>query len=180
MRCFGSYKLAGLFLAGALTFASGCAGGYLTPDNLHPEDSGFSVDETSRITDTPKVRQVLEVLGQYRRAVVSKDIGALNRLVSSDYYDNAGSTDTTSDDYGHKDLSEVMELMSAHTESIRYSVVVKDVVLDQANGRAHIDYEFEYAYQYRVDDESRWDAGIDVNRMQLALEGDRWRIVGGL
>lgn len=161
-----------------LTLFVGCAGGQLTSDDIYPEDQDFLIDEEAEIVDSEDARAVLDVLYQYRRALVSKDFGAIGRLVSDDYYDNAGTTHTTADDYGREQLNEVFEMLAQHAEQIRYRVIVKDLEVD--NHRAHIDFEYEYAYQYKVGDQDQWDAGADVMRMQLSREGDRWRITGGL
>ena len=156
----------------------GCGSAYVQGDDLYADDREFDIDEEAEIEDTEEVREVLDVLYQYREAMVMKDFGSLNRLVSEQYYDNAGTTHTTADDYGYDDLESIFEKMAEYAEEIQYQVVVKDVVVD--NYDAHVDYEFEYAYQYQVADQETWDAGIDVNRLELQREGDRWRIVSGL
>lgn len=158
--------------------AVGCASAYVQDDDVYPDDRHFEISEEAEIEDTPEVREVLDVLYRYREAMVTKDFGALNRLVSEHYYANAGTTHTTEDDYGYDDLDDLYELMAEYAEEIQYEVVVEDVVVDDYE--AHVDYQFEYAYQYEVADQSTWDAGIDVNRLELEREGDRWRIVGGM
>ena len=125
-----------------------------------------------------EARQIIDSLYRYRQALVGKDFGTLNRLVSENYYDNAGTTDTTTDDYGHSELEGVFELMAQHAEEIRYQIIVKEVEIDGARGA--IDYEFEYAFQYLVGDKETWDAGSDVNRLEFAREGDEWRITSGM
>lgn len=155
-----------------------CASPHLRSDNIYSDDQAFLIDEEVQILDTKEHREVLEVLYNYRLALVAKDFGALNRLISADYYDNAGTTHTTADDYGREELNEIFEMMAQYAENIQYRVLVKGVVVDGA--RAHIDYEYRYSYQYKIGDEVTWDAGVDVNRLQLVLEQDRWRITSGL
>ncbi len=123
-------------------------------------------------------RQVVDVLLQYRRAVIRKDVGALRRLVSEDYYDNGGTTDTTRDDFGVDELPEIFELIAQHAEQIKYDVVVKDVEIK--DDVAYVDYEYEYAYQYKVGDQTSWDAGLEVNRLELAQRDGEWKIISGL
>lgn len=167
-----------LILVWALIGLAGCSGQYIQADELYPNDPGFNIDEEAQIMDTTEARQALDVLAQYRRAVVEKDFGSLNRLVSEDYYDNAGTTDTTRDDYDAEKLSEVFEMMAEHAESITYKVMVKGVEVDK--DRAFVDYEYEYAYQYGMGDDVKWDAGLEVNRLELIERGDGWEIVSGL
>jgi hypothetical protein len=162
-------------VVGALT---ACGSPHLRSDDMYGDESGFFIDDEATILDTPEHRQVLDVLHNYQQALVTKDFGSLNRLISEGYYDNAGTTHTTADDYGRNELNEVFEMMAQHVESIQYRIVVKDVRVE--GQRAHVDYEYRYSYQYRVGEEVTWDAGVEVNRVQLALEQDVWRITSGL
>ena len=45
---------------------------------------------------------------------------------------------------------------------------------------AFIDYEYRYAYQFKVGEEESWDAGVEVNRLELKRVNDQWKIVSGL
>lgn len=158
--------------------AAGCGDQFIRADELYQDDPGFTISEEAEIPDTTQARQALDVLAQYRQAVVNKDFGALNRLVSEDYYDNAGTTDTTKDDYDAQRLSEVFEMMAEHTESITYKVMVEDV--DIQKDRAFVDYEYEYSYQYEFGEDVKWDAGVEVNRLELVEKGGSYQIVSGL
>lgn len=162
----------------AVFFFTGCGAKQLRSDDFYAEDPDFSIDEEAKIEDTTETREVLDVLWQYRQALVKKDFGTLNRLVSDDYYENAGTTGTTADDYSRADLDEIFEMMAQSAESIRYKIRVQDVQVQ--GGRAHVDYEFDYSFKYDVGDAETWDAGTDVNRIVMAREGERWRIVSGM
>lgn len=165
-----------LFVA-ALIF-TGCGAKQLRADEFYVDDPDFHIDEEASIPDTTETREVLDVLWQYRQAIVNKDFGVLNRLVSDDYYENAGTTGTTADDYGRSELGEIFEMVAQSADEIRYQITVRDV---QVRGtQAHVDYEFDYAFKFQVGDSVTWDAGADVNRLELAREGDRWRIVSGM
>ncbi|RDV38872.1 hypothetical protein DV096_08750 [Bradymonadaceae bacterium TMQ3] len=161
-----------------VTLSLGCASRYITPDALYADDPEFRIDAESEILDTTEAREVLDVLYRYRQAVVDKDYGTLNELVSDDFYANAGTTETTSDDYGRDELVSVLEMTAQHADRIQMAVVVKGLTVEGM--RAHVDYEYDYAYQYNVGDMKSWDAGVDVNRLRLVREDDRWKIVSGL
>ncbi len=167
---------AGLIVS--LVAVVGCGNDYLRTEDHYADEVGFVIDEEAEIPDTVDARQVVDVLVQYRRAVVRKDVGTLRRLVSERYYDNGGTTDTTRDDYAAESLPEVFELMAQNANQIKYDVKVKGVEVGERT--ASIDYEYEYAYQYQVGEQTNWDAGIDVNRLQLEAEEDGWKIVSGL
>ncbi|MGM0556513.1 MAG: hypothetical protein ACQEVA_09075 [Myxococcota bacterium] len=166
------------FLTVAALSIAGCGDQYIQDDEIYQNDPGFRIAEEAQIPDTTEARQALDVLARYRQAVVQKDFGALNRLISPDYYDNAGTTDTTKDDYDAERLSEVFEMMAEHTESISYEVMVKSV--DLRKDRAFVDYEYEYSYQYKFGDDVKWDAGVEVNRLELVDKGNGYKIVSGL
>lgn len=167
-----------IVITGLLVGLVGCAPNHVRSDELYPDSTEFTIDEEAEIEDTEQVREVLDTLYQYREALVNKNFGSLNRLISAEYYDNAGTTHTTGDDYSHDELSEVFELMANHANEIRYSVIVKDV--EVGDEEAHIDFEYEYAFQYRIADQETWDAGKDVNRLELIREDEQWRIISGL
>lgn len=156
----------------------GCGASQITSENFHAEDRDFVIDREATIQDTSEAREVLEVLAEYRRALIQKDFGTLNRIISQDYYSNAGTTHTTADNYGRAQLDEIFEMIAQHAEQVRYRISVKELVVDGV--RARVDFEYEYAYQFRVGDREEWDAGVDVMRMEFAREGDRWRIIGGM
>lgn len=165
-----------LFLvAGALT---ACGPTYLRTESHYADERGFTIDEEAQIADTVEHRQVLDVLVQYRSAIVRKDVGSLKRLVSDEYYENSGTTNTTSDDYGAEALPEVYEMMAQNADNIRYEVKVKDLVVDGT--RAYVDYEYEYAYKFDIGEQPSWDAGIDVNRLELLEDDGEWKIISGL
>ena len=155
-----------------------CATGLIEDENFHEEEVEFRIDEEASIEDTPSNREVLEVLVQYRSALVRKDFGDLNGLIAEEYYDNASTTNTTRDDYGREQLSEFFEMLANHSQNIQYRVMVKNMGVSRAE--AFIDYEYRFAYQFKVGEEESWDAGVDVNRLELKRINDQWKIVSGL
>lgn len=170
------YVLCAMLAAGLAS--TGCVTSGLQTDDVYPDATHFQIGDDTAIDDEPEVREVIDVLYQYREALVNKDFGTLNRLASEHYYENTGTTHTTEDDYGHDELETVFGALAEYAQQIQYHVVVQDVVVD--DNQAHIDYEFEYAYQYDIADKEAWDAGVDVNRIELHREGDVWRITAGM
>jgi len=156
----------------------GCASATINKQELYEDQQGFRVAEDAEIQDSKKNREVLNVVAQYQRAMTDKDFGTLKRLVADKYYENAGTTDTTEDDYGTEELPGVYELMANHAEAIKYDITVKR--LRHQRDRALVEYEFEYSYKFEVDEKPNWDAGVDVNQLELVSENGRWKIVSGL
>lgn len=158
--------------------AGGCASQTIKKQGLYEDQSGFRVAEDAEIPDNTKNREVLNVVAQYQRAMTNKDFGTLKRLVAEEYYENSGTTDTTEDDYGSEKLPKVYELMANHAEEIKYDITVKRVRFRR--DRALVEYEYEYSYKFSVDDKPNWDAGVDVNQLELVSEDGSWKIVSGL
>jgi len=163
----------------ALTLTSvGCGSAFLKDEDFQSEDLDFRIDPESEIPNDEAHRELLELFAEYRRALVRKDFGTLNRIIADSYYENAGTTSTTRDDYGHAELPETFEQIASHAETIQYQVLVKAMTLDRSKGL--IDYEYRYAYQYKVGEGMAWDAGVDVNRVEFRKVDGEWKIVNGL
>ncbi len=171
-----SWLVVGLVVA--VGFGSGCASRYIQQEDVKSEEGGFYIDDEAEIKDNDKNRQVIDVLQQYRRALVQKDIGALKRLVSEQYYDNAGTTDTTEDDYGRGRLPKIFEIIANHAEKIEYKVTVQN--LEYKRKRAMVSYEYRYAYKYDIGKKPTWDAGVEMNQVELVREDGTWKIASGL
>ncbi len=169
-------RLLTLFLS--LVLLSSCATTHLNSEDHYVDQRGFSIDEEARIDDTLQNREVIDILLQYRNALVRKDFGSLKRIISTNYFDNGGTTNTTVDDYDTTTLPALFETMAKHTEGIKYKITLKSVEMKE--NIAFVDYEFEYAYAYKVGGEITWDAGVDVNRLELTSENGDWKIISGL
>lgn len=162
----------------AVMVLSACGSEYLVDEEFSQDDPEFRIDDSAKIMDSPQNREVLGVMLEYRQALVRKDVGTLNRIISKDYYENASTTDTTRDDYGRPELGDIFEMIVQHAENIQYRVTIKSVEIKK--DRAFVDYEFRYAYQFKVGDDVNWDAGVDVNRVSMRLFEGEWKIVSGL
>lgn len=168
-----------IMLTCSLILTTACGPDYLQDDeDPYKDHKGFRIDQEAEIKDTVEHRQVMDVLLQYRQAMVNKDIGTIKRLVSENYYENAGTTNTTQDDYGAEQLEQLYELVSQHAEDVKYDVTVKAMNVD--GDRASVDYEFDFAYHYKVGDKVAWDAGVEVNRLEMESSDGEWKIVSGL
>ncbi len=159
--------------------AIGCASQTIQNDDFYKDRPGFRVAKDAEIPDNTKNREVLDILARYQSAVTQKDFASLERLVSGDYYDNSGTTDTTEDDYSNEALGDTFEMMANYAEEIRYKIKVQDV--EYENERALVQSEYEYAYKYQVGDKPTWDDGVDVNELDLIPDGEGgWKIASGL
>lgn len=156
-------------LAFSLISQSGCSGRFLQGDIIHAE---------AEIRNTPENIEAMEVVDAYRHAIEAMDVERLRNLVSRDYYENAGTTNTTEDDYGYEGLENLFDLLTHHVKEARVNVKIRDIRV--YGDRADVVFEYAYTMLYSVGDTQRWQTERDINRIQLHREDDEWLIVSGL
>ncbi len=146
-----------------------CGGQYVESAVFDPDTRVRRTDDTLAIT---------ALMEDYEEALAGLDIARVRTLVSEDYYENAGTTDTTRDDYGYHGLEELFTALSEHVEDVDVDVAVRDIIV--AGDDADVLFEYTFRMRYIVGEEGRWETERDVNRFQLQREDGVWRIVGGL
>lgn len=166
MRALSKLVLVALL---SVSLVSGCAGRYLNSPVLHSE---------AKVRKSTDNRSVIDLMETYQASIENLDVGTLMDLVSRDYYENAGTTHTTEDDYGYEGVSRLFETLVDHVQEARVSVKVRDVRV--YGDRADVIFEYAYTMLYRVGETRRWQTERDVNRIQLQREDGQWRIVSGL
>jgi len=139
---------------------------------------GLQIAEDSEILDSQTNVEILEVVTTYQAAMEKKDMAALGKLVSPEYYENGGTTDNTEDDYGREGLGDVFARIDENVETVRFHVLVKDIRVE--GDRAQVFYEYTWNFLYKIGDVPRWESGTDVNRLDMVKESGRWWISRGL
>ena len=167
-----------IFFLCSVLFLVGCGPDLIRSESHFQSEQDFGIDEEAEIANTTEHLSLLQALVDYRKALVSKDFGALKQMISARYYENGGTTDTTQDDYDHRSLADVFELIAQHSNRIKMEITVKGV--EQKGLRGHVDYEYRYAYEFEVGDKTTWDAGIELNRLEFVTEDGEWKIISGL
>lgn len=162
----------------AMVVGTGCGLRNIRDQKLYEDQDGFRIGDDADIRDTTRNRKILNVVAQYQQAVTNKNLETLRRLVSDDYYDNAGTTDTTEDDYGTKQFLEFWEQIAKYSESIKYNITVRKI--DEKRGRVAVKYEYKYAFKVAVGENPEWDAGVNVNKLELVGTDGNWKIVSGM
>lgn len=161
-------RLALLFFV--LGFHAACGGAML---------DGPLVDRDAQIRETNDTRAIYELMSEYRQSMEAMDLDRIHALVSRDYYENGGTTDTTEDDYGFAGVTSMLRTLREHVEDFRVEVAIRDIVVE--DDRADVFFEFSLIMLYRVGDNSRWQTERDINRIQLQRHEDgRWLILSGL
>ena len=141
-------------------------------------DDSSVIEAGAEIADTEENREIVRVVDTYRRALEDKDVGALRRIISSDYYENAGTSHTTTDDYGYDGLTSALEAIAENVRQLRLSVLIREV--DVSGSYANVYVDFSYNMLYVVDGQERWQVDRDLNRLELVREDGEWRIAAGL
>jgi hypothetical protein len=159
-------------LALFVSTSTGCGPSYV--DKVE----GLQIAEDAEILDDEVNTQILNVVSTYQAAMEKRDVAALEKLVSAEYYENAGTTDNTEDDYGSAGLKDVFDRFGEHVETVKFHVLVKDLRLE--GDRAQVFYEYTWNFLYKVGDVPRWESGTDVNRLDLVKQEGRWWICRGL
>lgn len=158
-------KIVRLGLILALLGVLGCSGGKL---------------KNSEVKDTPKNREIYNLVHKYRLAMENRDIESLRGMVSRDYFENASTTDNSKDDYGFEKLvKNVVPMLRNNVKRLRYVIFVRKINF-KGETRASAEYEFLARMHISEGGKSTWRVKNDFNRLDFQKEKGEWKIVGGL
>ncbi|MFT4702603.1 MAG: hypothetical protein ACI81R_000289 [Bradymonadia bacterium] len=153
---------------GAL-LAGGCAGQYIQNDLYEDE---------LRVRNTEDNVDITQVVENYGTALGELNMNAIEALLSDDYYENGGTTDTTIDDFGSEGVPAMLAMLADHVEEMNIALAIREIVVD--GDLADVLFEYTIRARYEVAGESRWETERDVNRLQLQRENAGWKIISGL
>ncbi|MEW5851118.1 MAG: nuclear transport factor 2 family protein [Myxococcota bacterium] len=131
----------------------------------------------SDVESTPRNRELADVMENYRKALESKDVNAVLALVSTEYFEDNGTSDP-SDDYNFEGLRQHLTEDLQRVQALRVSIRMRRVEVD--GDRAQVDYRFQTRALVSFPSQEQWITKTDDNRISLRREGGRWRIVAGL
>lgn len=136
------------------------------------------LDAGKKIPATDENKKVFDVVKAYHAAVEEKDIEAIRQLVSRKYFENGGTTDDPSDDYGYDKLMPRLEMLVKNVKRVHLQIALRD--MEVAGDSAWCEYFFSGR---SLISEGNTDAYIktdDAMRMRFAREDGHWMIIGGL
>jgi hypothetical protein len=131
----------------------------------------------TEIPDTADTRAIVGLLDRYRQAVERRDPVAVLALVSTRYFDDAG-TPEPADDLDRATLEKVLPQDLARLTSVRFEVRVNDVRVDGDRAEAFLRFDARYRITTRGGEVPK--AQADVSRVVLVRERGAWRIASGL
>jgi hypothetical protein len=158
---FALHLLAAFALA---ALAAACGPGYL--------------DAAKKVPASDQNKQVYEVVKAYHAAVENKDVESLRKMISQRYYENGGTTDDATDDYGYDKCIQRVEMLVKNVK--RAQLKIRLVDLQVTGDEAAVDYQYvgrALLSEGNVDAYRTYDS---FSRMKLALESGHWMITGGL
>lgn len=155
--------LSALFLCAGLLATTGCSPKYV---------------KGTKVEYSEEKQALADVVERYRMAMETRDVEALRRLASRDYYENASTTTDPSDDYGYQGLERVFADIENTVKEVRYTIDIKSI--DVLGDAATVDYEYTGQYLFTVGERDRWETVTDKNRLTLRREEGDWRIVNGM
>ncbi|MCG3173557.1 MAG: hypothetical protein GMKNLPBB_01754 [Myxococcota bacterium] len=134
----------------------------------------------TQIKDTPDSREIVTQVERYRLAMQDRNAESLLRLVSRNYFDNAGTPDP-SDDYNYAGLVQFLANEFRDVEALQMDIVILALNFEEGDkGVAHLDYKYESRFQVKYPSGSKWDSVQKKKRMKFVREGDHWLISSGL
>jgi len=131
----------------------------------------------TEIDDTRDNRAVVEVIDAYRRAFEARDAAAALALVSTAYFDDAGTADA-SDDLDRGQLARALPETLARLPSVRLELAVTRVEVDGDQAAAYLFHDSRYRVATPRGEIAKRDS--DMARMTFRREGGAWKIASGL
>jgi hypothetical protein len=134
--------------------------------------------EGTKVEDTRKNRQILEVVEQLRQALEHRDTDALLKLVSTQYFESMGTT-SPKDDFSYAQFKEkVLPRSFEMAKEVYVSFQIHEVKVK--GDKAQVDLRYNTRIRLDLPAGSEWKNAKDFDRVELIREAGTWKIVRGL
>lgn len=152
-----------LYTLSALAFFAGCAKNtYITG---------------TRIPSTRANREIIDVMENYRRILISMDADALILLAHPSYFQPKTSSDDKSYDY--KGFVQAVRMRFAQLKNVRLDIQYRMIQWESAE-RVSVEVYLDGSYQLAVSEDNRWEKKTDYMRLTLEKHKDKWLFISGL
>jgi hypothetical protein len=131
----------------------------------------------TEIPDTVDTRAIVAVIDEYRKAVEARNPEAVLALVSTSYFDDAGTPDPA-DDLDREQLGRALPRHFKQLTAVRLDIGVKEVAVNGDAATANVFYDGHYRVATASGEAAK--TASDVSQMRFVRESGRWLIVGGL
>jgi len=140
---------------------------------------GSKYIENTKIPDNPETRKILNLVERYRVAMEHRDIKTLGAMMSRKYYENAGTTATSDDDYGYNTvLKKIFPFLKDNVKAVQYQLNVSKIVVGKK--KASADFEYKAKVLIAVGERKHWIFEDDFDRLDFVKEDGVWRITRGM
>lgn len=130
------------------------------------------------VEDTDFNRKVIEYCEAYRHAVEQRNTARLLQMAHPSYYEDGGNVDA-SDDLDYEGLQAYLAKEFSQTRAIRYEIHYRNVT-DGRKDTVFVDYTYSASYKIPTSHGDVWRRRVADNRLQLAREGEGFRILSGM
>jgi len=132
----------------------------------------------TQVEDSDFNRDVIAYCEDYRHAVERRNTEQLVKMADPKYYEDGGTVDT-SDDLDLEGLKAYLRDKFSKTRAIRYEIFYRDISIGRSN-QVFVDYTYSASYKIPTSHGDVWRRRVADNRMQLAREGEGFRILSGM
>lgn len=130
-----------------------------------------------QVDDNKLNREVASVIDAYIGAMQARDADRVLSLVSDDYFEDGGNSDTK-DDYGRKELAAKLKERFEQTAELIMNIQLVEVLAKDSMILARM--RFDVRYRLDLPSGSRWERHNDVNEIVLTRDGSTLKIKSGL
>jgi hypothetical protein len=129
------------------------------------------------ILRTEENRRIVEVVEQYRRRLLERNVEGLIVLASDKYFEDSG-TPRSDDDYGYDGLKTVLSTKLKRVKSMRYEIEYRNIRI--TGKRAEVEVFLDGSFELQADAGDRYRRVNDYHRFVLEEIDDKWRFVSGM
>lgn len=127
---------------------------------------------------TAQNQEVVDFLESYRLAVEKRDVAALTRMASEDYFDDMG-TPGGDDDVDYDALRVGLAAMREGVLTARYQIRYMGLTY-ATDDRVMADVRYTGWFQVQTPDGPTWERRLEDHRLVLRRQDDGYRILSGM
>ncbi|HET6283110.1 MAG TPA: hypothetical protein VFH73_19285 [Polyangia bacterium] len=122
-------------------------------------------------------REILEIIEQYRRRLIERNIEGMLVLASDKYFEDSG-TPRSDDDYGYEGLKQVLTRKLGRVKSLRYEIEYRSIRV--LGSRAEVEVFLDGSFELAAESGDRYRRVNDYHRFVLEKSNDRWKFMSGM
>jgi hypothetical protein len=131
----------------------------------------------TEIRETPDTQAIYGVIEAYRAAAERREPDAILALVSTQYFDDAGTPDPA-DDLDYAQLQRVLPAQFQKVSAMRLGITVREIQVNGDHATANLFYDGHYRLTTQAGETAK--AASDLSQMRFVRENGTWKIVSGL